>query len=788
MIQRTLPVPFPKTALLIRNLVDRVIRTGEPVKLVPTRPANLPEISLTMLVKNEWETMVESVQSLMPMPSEIIIGIDKTTDEPISFAYREAFLTKGKDTFRKFFDSFLKEGRLATMDEVADFIGVSKSSLEKRIDKYLANGKPTYLAAQKCLEIVGSGKIIEIDFNDHFSNARNILLEQCTKEICMFVDGHEFLSNTNVLMNAMVIADAEMPGWKVFGIMIDMIDSPIREKNRQVRIWRNSPNVRFTRGVHNRLHFPEGELDNKVYPTVEDSTLIHNRPGWLALFREPQRQRMVSHHMGGKEDGSSLYYDGLGYQRAREWDKAIECFQKYLEISPPGPESAVVCWYLGRCLGDGKGEYEKAFQWYLKGIERCPDAAFCHLAAAQHKLRVEEAEPVDHEQVKTRLLTEALAYAHFAEASVYPGGTIAVPSYCYTWDVQLIKAEILRRLTRYGEAAMALEKSLQYDMDTQRSAEAEAAMYEMRRLNVETMNAALRLSKKDGNQHVYIVDPSKEYGLVPFREAESIGAKVIASEMFEAQRFFESDTIWIEGIIDVLPQVSVMMKDDRRIIVRIHPNDVYDERFTAINWEGIDECLCSCMETINRAAIKWDLPDSLVKRFKEVPVIQVPTMASLTSQDSNSVIVGLGNGDEWCLPMLVELAQRNPELKITVTGPIADEMVYDRVSEACLGLDINNLHFTGKLHPSEIESLLASGSAYISFNPETDRLVAVACKYLMKIFSYGFYSSPLCQVFNFYGVHHLENQLKGNSANLKQDQESLYLESSQEIHRALFGK
>lgn len=720
MIRRTLPVPFPKTALLIRSLADQVVRTGQPVDLTPVRPPEIPSLSLTLLVKNEWETMVESVESLMPLPTEIIIGIDKTTDDPISFAYREAFLTKGKDACRAFFDELMKQGRTADMSEVAHFIGVSKSSLEKRVAKYLSKGKPTQLAALQCLEMVGKGKIIEIDFNDHFSNARNVLVRECTGELCMFVDGHEILSDVNALMDGMVNAERELPGYSVFGIMIDMIDSPIREKNRQVRIWRNSPNVSFTRGVHNRLHFDGEGLDDKVYPTVDSAVLIHNRPGWLALFREPQRQRMVSEHMGGKEDSSSLYYDGLGYQRAREWDKAIECFEKYIAISPPGPETATVCWYLATCLREGKKDREASCQWLIKGLEKCPDAAFCHLGIAQHKLWLDDND--DDEATKKRLLIEALAHARFAETSVYPGGSIAVPTYCYTWDAKLTKAEVLRRMERYGEAAMALEEALQYEMDPSRASETESAMYEMRRLNIEMMNESLRLSKQNDKKYVFVVDPSKEYGLLPFQQAEEAGFKVTASEAFDHMRFFESDIVWIEGAIDVLSLVSNISKGDRRIIVRLHPNDIHNEQLCHVNWENIDECLASSDEVISLAASQWDWPIEITSRFKVVPVIGQSGVGSI-EPSGTSILVNIRDGMDWTLPFIQELAIKLPKRTVNVIGSVTDESVYDRIVSACVKSGIQNLVLHGRLHPSEIETIMSKSGAYVTFTPLTDKLI-----------------------------------------------------------------
>jgi len=735
MIQRTFPVPFPRQALLIRNMVDQVSATKTPADLSMKRPEGLPTVSVCILAKNEHETLIDCVSSVIPLASEIIIGVDDTTDDPLSFAYREAFLSKGQELSRKFFDKFLKEERLASMEEIAAFIGVSTDALKKRCDKALRNGKPTRIAAEKCLEMVGKGKVVDISFNDHFSNSRNALLPYCTGELCMFIDGHEFLDNVSVLMDCMVKAEVEMPYYKVFGIMVNMIDSPILERNRQVRIWRNLPGVQFYRGVHNRLKFPEEIKQDEVYPTIDSAMLIHNRPAWLALYREPQRQKMVNQYMGGDCDTPSLYYEGLGFMRVKEWAKAIECYKQYIEQSPPGPESAMVCWYLGRCYEDGLGEKENGLEWYKRGIEKCPDAAFCHLAIVMSKLRREEGE--EDGAVKRRLLAEALAHATFAQHCSHPGGTIAVPVHSFTWDALQKKAEVLRRLERYDEAAEALESSLQYAMEDQRVQDIQVWVWEMRRLNYEKIDKQMRLSLKDGNRHLYIVDPSQFHGQEVFLTAEANGYEVRPSAIFNLERFFEADVTWMEHVDEMTVAASNIVRSDRRLIIRIFPEDFATGLVGKVNWSNVDKAYLA-NESFEQIKVTEGIPESVWDRFSVLPVIPKPERYQLQANPQNKDVVAiLSNGDEWVLPLLPEIAQAIHPRALHVGGFINGQALYEEVAKTVDQLGIQNITFCGRVHPNEVGQFMFRGGNYVSLASGYDQNQIIAQMMGLSTFVFG---------------------------------------------------
>ena len=734
MLNRTQPVPFPQQALLIRNMVDTVLATKAPVDLSPKRPEGLPTLSLCILAKNEHETLVECVSSLMPMVTEIIIGVDDTTDEPISFAYREAFLAKGVEPCRKFFDQFLKEERLATMEEIAAFMRVPVEALEKRTAKYLRDGKPTRIAAEKCLEMVGKGKIVDISFNDHFSNARNSLTPHATGELCMFVDGHEFLDNVRELMNCMVNAERDMPNYKVFGILVNMVDSPMNERNRQVRIWRNIPGVEFYRGVHNRLKFPENIQQDEAYPTVDGAMLVHNRPGWLAFYREPQRQRMVNKYMGSECDTPSLYYEGLAYQRIKEWDKAIDIYKRYIEQSPPGPEAAMVCWYIGRCYEIGLGDEDNGIEWFKRGVDKCPDAAFCHLAIAMSKLKREERE--EDGQVKARLLSEALAHTTFAQHSSYPRLNVAIPIYSYTWDALLKKAEVLKRLERYDEASEAMETALQYDLDDARREDIGIAIWEMRRLNYEKIDKKMRLSLQDGKQHLYIVDPSQSHGQEVFQTAESNDYEVKPSSIFNLERFFEADVIWMEHVNDLTVAASNIVRSDRRLIIRVFPEDFATGLVGDVNWSNVNVAYASDEGVLSKLCVTEGIQPEHIGRFKILPVIPKPDKYQFQiTPDHDDVVILISSGDEWVLPLLTELAVSIAPRMIHVGGFIQDQALYEEMAETVYRMGIANLNMAGRIHPNEIGQFMYRGGNYISLTNSYDKNLIIARMMGLSTFS-----------------------------------------------------
>lgn len=727
MLSLTQPVRIDPQDIQLRNLAETVARGGKP-EFEVSLPETFPKITLTMLVKNEWQTLRRAVQSVAPILDEIVIGVDMETDSPLSFAYYRTFELKSPEEAVPFFESFIPEQRYATFAEIAEFIGVPEAELVAECEQ-LAAARPTWKEAEECVEMIGKGEVIPIEFNNHFSNSRNKVLEKATGDLCMMIDGHEYMTHLDALVRSLMRAQEDRHFFR-FCILLDEQDSPLRQKIKQERLFRRTPKAHYERGVHNRLVIPEeDEADFEVFAAhLEGPVLIHDRPNWLAHFRDPQRQQMTATHMGEGTDPSSLYFTALSAHRRKDYDRALEVYDQYLEAVKDGIESAYICGLAAKIHYDFKKDVGEAVRYALEGIRRAPDAAWCHVLLAHVALA--QVEIVEEDKRKEDYLKKALAHVKLAQACEIPLSTISIPTLPYTIEPALMKAEILLRLGELDEAIPALHHLIELNPPPDKLEMAQTILEQTKMERIKNASASLRSPERN---RLLIVDSDGQFHGQIKAVAEEMGYKVSVLPEFDINAGLATDVWWCDWADRNAAVMSMVEREDRRLIVRCHSYEVFTDMPSQINWDRVDIPIAASAPTLDKLVDKFGLDPDPIQILTVYPnPDDFPEEPPPIVCDKDVVFLGRFNSKKGVV-RLPDLAWLVPDRTIHVGGTIQDERLYEDVVHQCIERGISNIRFYGHIDASEKQHFLLRGGNYISLSPWETYSVALAEAELMGL-------------------------------------------------------
>jgi len=242
---------------------------------------------------------------------------------------------------------------MVVKDEAATFERAASSFFD-HVDEIVVavdrtSSDDTLKLAKKWVKIKGAGTVIEFDWNDSFSEARNIAIEKCTSDWVLVVDGHEYLDpTTEVHLRDVFTKFSSVGEPDVFSFLIWMKDTPGQGKALQHRLFRQC--YRYQGKLHNALDLPE----EAIRVGVSSVTIIHDRPIELSETRAKQRHEMYERifHEELKENPYSPrahYYLGIYYSNKEKYLKAISHYSKYLKYSTNDLEKAKVLCFRGIC-------------------------------------------------------------------------------------------------------------------------------------------------------------------------------------------------------------------------------------------------------------------------------------------------------------------------------------------------------------------------------------------------------------------------------------------------------
>lgn len=179
-------------------------------------------------------------------------------------------------------------------------------------------------------------EVIEIEWPDSFSAARNVGLERASGEYIMYLDGDEAITNPDHWRNIYKKLTTESPTAVAIQIENSLPDNQILEGDKvwEVRIFPNHPDVRFRGRVH-----------NQITPAIKE---VFGDGDKL----EAEKVKAVSHHVG---------YDYSPEELQEKYEKRVPLLKKEVE------EAEDEKWrsYYQYQLGNGYfmlGEKEKALE------------------------------------------------------------------------------------------------------------------------------------------------------------------------------------------------------------------------------------------------------------------------------------------------------------------------------------------------------------------------------------------------------------------------------------------
>jgi hypothetical protein len=274
-----------------------------------------------MIVKNEFATLEDSVQSVLDFVDEIVIGVDTQSDD----GSRE-----------------LAE-RLA--DKVVDI----------HLTDELAKGGP----------VSGEG-----DWG--FSEARNRVLNACNPENWrLILDGHERVIDAERMIG--LVGKVATAGGD--GIEIPVLFERDKDGVPTIRYGQSrllGPKVRYRNAIHNVPVI-------SVPHTSSEVSVEHRKKAQKASDKQARDVQRSSANIDGfkakvaanPKDSRSWFYLGNAYKEKGMWRDATGAYQAYLEISTWKEERWHARFGMGSCY-KMMGELEKSGDQYSRSMDEFP--------------------------------------------------------------------------------------------------------------------------------------------------------------------------------------------------------------------------------------------------------------------------------------------------------------------------------------------------------------------------------------------------------------------------------
>ncbi len=260
-------------------------------------------------------------------------------------------------------------------------------------------------------------RILEFQWIDDFSAARNFALDHVDTEWVMMVDADDTIEtedkqnlaeylNTEIKKNDLVL----LP-YIYFG-----------DKNNQhlvhyfPRVWKTSKNYRYLRPIHELLNHD----DIGGRRAFVDIPIIHSKkiPHQHSIDRNI---KMLEKHIENDPTGKlSIFYLGLEYKDMGNMEKAVEYYQKYIDSQPKDPNRLYEAYTRCGLYYFKTGNPDKARLYFSNAIKLCPDFIEPYLYLAELEMHLYSIPRAIQILQKARLLTPPKVFIPY-EKSLYYG-------------------------------------------------------------------------------------------------------------------------------------------------------------------------------------------------------------------------------------------------------------------------------------------------------------------------------------------------------------------------------
>ncbi len=255
------------------------------------------KISLVIVLKNEAKTLKQSIQSVLPLIDEIIIGIDdKSNDDTEDICY--------------------------------SWIG-EELDLPSKIEKFT--------------------------FKNNFADIRNKFIAKANGDYVLILDGHEYLDRSGLVF----LQEFKRQGkceYDIFDFIVEEKNFGIGHQFQQPRLFK--PHVRYDNAIHNVILQMDSRKTMHQVKIWHDQP-AERYAARKKQRKKINIEGLITKAAEG--DARSMFYLGQTYYELQKWQDAIASYGAYLKISDFESEKYSARIHLAYCyskLGQDDKKYE----------------------------------------------------------------------------------------------------------------------------------------------------------------------------------------------------------------------------------------------------------------------------------------------------------------------------------------------------------------------------------------------------------------------------------------------
>lgn len=237
----------------------------------------------------------------------------------------------------------------------------------------------------------GAKVYTEYKWADHFSEARNVSKSQCSGDWLLIIDADEILETPIQDIRDLL----SQPFMKKKNAVMFKVDTS-REKNDQIRLFRNLPKIQWIGAAHNLPYIiVEGKVQKMSGIHVSNFKVKSNfSPNHV---KDPDRTLRImtrelqkgAQAIGRDQYSRYMYYVGREWLNRKDPIRTLYYLNDYVKIAPPTNEMADA-WFLIASCYQGLGKLEDAIDACLKCIKYLPKykaawAMLHNLSAAENQ-------------------------------------------------------------------------------------------------------------------------------------------------------------------------------------------------------------------------------------------------------------------------------------------------------------------------------------------------------------------------------------------------------------------